>query len=32
MLVHVLKQPLWPEMMWPLSVMLAIALLPEKQK
>jgi hypothetical protein len=32
MLVHVLKQPLWPEMMWPLSAMLAIFVLPKRDR
>ena len=32
MLIGVLKQPLWPEMLWPLVPMLAVAFMPEKRK
>lgn len=32
MLVHVLKQPLWPELISPLAVMLAVAFLPARRK
>ena len=31
MIVHVLKQPLWPEMVWPIVAMLSVAFLPEKR-
>ncbi len=32
MIFHVLKQPLWPEMVWPIVPMLAVAFMPEKQR
>ena len=32
MIFHVLKQPLWPEMVWPIVPMLAVAFMPEKHK
>jgi hypothetical protein len=32
MIVNVLKQPLWPEMVWPLAAMLSVAFLPEKKQ